>query len=244
MEIFYNKPENWIDLQNKVAYILNVCGYEVETPKKISIVKGNVEVDVYAKSSDLLILCECKYWESKVPQNIIFAFRTICEDSGANKGFIIAKEGFQSGAYQSTYNTMVKLKTWDEFLELYKESYLRSNVIRLKRIKSKLFRVADDKREYWEYYDVLSKDEQFEVNKLRANLMEIVLTISQLCIMLQYKENEEIGWDIERVEEVIIEAEKMFKIQFLSYDDFFEYLNEQIKNIVLEIEKFYKIKIL
>lgn len=35
MNIFNENPKNWLDLQNKVAYVLNSCGYTVETPNKI-----------------------------------------------------------------------------------------------------------------------------------------------------------------------------------------------------------------
>ena len=34
MQIFDKQPNDWKDLQNKVAHVLQVCGYKVETPKK------------------------------------------------------------------------------------------------------------------------------------------------------------------------------------------------------------------
>lgn len=34
MRIFDEEPKNWVDLQNRVAYILSSCDYILETPKK------------------------------------------------------------------------------------------------------------------------------------------------------------------------------------------------------------------
>lgn len=244
MKIFYEEPKDWVNLQNKVAYILSSCGYVVETPKKIQSVRGNVEVDVYAKDSDMLIICECKYWESRVPQNIIFSFRAVIEDIGANKGIIIAKKGFQSGAYRSTKNTNIELKTWEEFLQQYKDKYLKSQIKKVLRIKSKLFRVSNDKSEYWKYYDALNENKRREVDILKNNLMRIVLQLSPMCFMLQNEEDREIGWSTEYIDEIISDAEKMFGKRFPAYYDFFEYMNKEINDIVPKIESLYGIKIL
>lgn len=244
MEIFCEEPKDWVNLQNKVAYILSSCGYDVETPKKVKSARGNVEIDVYAKDSDILIVCECKYWGSRVPQNIIFSFRTVIEDIGANKGIIIAKKGFQSGAYKSTQNTNIELETWEEFLQQYKDKYLKSQIRKILRIKSRLFRVADDKSEYWKYYDALNENRRREVNILNNNLMRIVLQFSPMCFMLQNEEDEEIGWSTEYIDKIILDAEKVFQERFPAYYDFFEYMNGEINDIVPKIESIYGIKIL
>lgn len=244
MKIFNEEPKDWVDLQDKAAYIFSSCGYIVETPKKLKAIRGDVEIDVYAESSDILIICECKYWESKVSQNTIFAFRTIVEDIGANKGIIIAKKGFQSGAYKNIQNTNIELKTWEEFLDLYKNKYLKSFIKKILKIKSKLFRLADNKSEYLKYYDALDKNYRIEANQLRDSLMRIVLQLSPMCTMLQNEEDEEIGWSIEYIDKIILDAEKVFVKNFSAYYDFCEYINSQIYVIVPKIESLYGIKIL
>lgn len=244
MDIFFEEPKDWTDLQDKVAYILKSCGYFVESPKKIQSVRGNVEIDVYANNSDIMIACECKYWESNVPQNVIFAFRTVVEDIGANKGIIIAKKGFQRGAYNSIQNTNIELKSWEEFLKQYRDKYLKSNIRKILKIKSKLFRVARNKFEYWEYYDALNDSDRSKIDTLRDELLRIVLQFTPMCVMIQNEEDEEIGWDIEYVNKIILDAEKVFTRDFLSYFDFFEYMNEQICDIVSRIEFIYGNKIL
>ena len=118
MEILADFPENWIDLQNKVADVLSGCGYIVETPKIVKTVRGKVELDVYAQNESMKIICECKYWEQNVSQNTIFALRTIMQDTGANRGIVIAKKGFQSGAYENSRSTNIELYKWEEFQNL------------------------------------------------------------------------------------------------------------------------------
>lgn len=244
MDIFNAKPENWVDLQDKVAYVLKSCGFSVETPRKMSTVRGTVEVDVYAECSDMLIICECKYWETKIPQNVILAFRTVVEDIGVNKGIIISKNGFQAGAYKNAKNTNLELRTWEEFLETYKEKYLKSYIKRFFRVKSKLYRVAVDKAEYCKYYDMLDKENQIKVNHLKAYLMRIVLQISPMCTMLQYEQDEEIGWSTDYLDQLILRSEKDFNNKFESYYYFFEFINQAIYETIHKIEAIYGISIL
>ena len=85
MRITNEVPESWQDLQDKVCKYLNHAGYHAETTKTIEMVRGKVEVDVFATSDDELLkqfICECKYWETPVPQEKIHAFRTVVHDSG------------------------------------------------------------------------------------------------------------------------------------------------------------------
>jgi len=47
-------------------------------------------------------------------------------DVGANLGLVIASEGFQSGANESVTFTNVKLVTWQEFLEEFEQTWLKT----------------------------------------------------------------------------------------------------------------------
>jgi hypothetical protein len=124
-------PEDWKGLQNGVALILQETGFEVEIEKTIQTVRGTVEIDVFAidktQSPEIVYLCECKYWNSPIPQTVAHAFR-VMSDYGANVGLIISKVGFQTGTNITTENTNVKLIDWFEFQELFKERWLRNFV--------------------------------------------------------------------------------------------------------------------
>lgn len=86
-------PTNWKELQELAAYYFNYSGYEAITPYNIQTVRGEVEVDVFVKTKNELneiILCECKFWNTSIPQEKVHAFRTVVQDSGASLGIIIS----------------------------------------------------------------------------------------------------------------------------------------------------------
>jgi restriction system protein len=123
------EPQSWRELQEEAARILRECGFSVEVERVIPNARGNVEIDVYAEETvdgrRYVILCECKHWRSKIPQNVIHGFRTVMADVGANLGLVIASEGFQSGANEAVTFTNVKLVTWQEFQTEFEQTWLR-----------------------------------------------------------------------------------------------------------------------
>jgi len=121
------EPDSWQDLQNQVARILEECGFDVEVEKKITTARGEVELDAYAeeliKGRKYSIAVECKYWSNNIPQYVIHSFRTVLADLGINAGYIVAKTGFQSGAFSAADLTNIDLLTWDEFQSQFFESW-------------------------------------------------------------------------------------------------------------------------
>lgn len=144
--IFDTKPTDWKDLQRRVhqAFIEMRC--YAEEPKTITLVRGNKEIDVYVEDVihgiKNIYLIECKYWNSDIPQEIVHGFRTIISDSGANKGIIIAKSGFQSGAFEASQNSPIELMTWNQFNTTFFKKWLKAaqRSIREKTLKLVNFR--------------------------------------------------------------------------------------------------------
>lgn len=130
MTLTNKQPQDWKDLQNKVSDILEQCGFRVETEKTTNTARGKVELDVYAeetiKGRKYSIVCECKYWKSNIPQNIIHGFRTIINDLGCNIGYVITTSDFQSGSINASEYTNVELLTWESFQTLFFESWYES----------------------------------------------------------------------------------------------------------------------
>lgn len=122
-------PTDWRDLQESVARILTESGFAVEIEKVIQTVHGAVAIDVFAEETidgrTYVVLCECKHWAARVPQNVIHGFRTVLTDSGANLGYIISMAGFQSGALTAAELTNIRLVTWIEFQTEFQESWFR-----------------------------------------------------------------------------------------------------------------------
>lgn len=121
------EPDSWQDLQNQVARVLEECGFEVDVEKKIETVRGEVELDVYAeeviKGRKYSIAVECKNWSNNIPQHVVHSFRTVVADLGINAGYIVAKTGFQSGAFSAADLTNIELLTWSDFQAQFFESW-------------------------------------------------------------------------------------------------------------------------
>lgn len=126
-------PDTWQDLQTQVARTLAECGFTTATEQVIQLVRGQAEIDVLAQESirgrKYLIFCECKHWQSSVPQTVIHSFRTIVADGGANKGYIISLRGFQSGAITAAELTNIELVSWDQFQAAFEESWINNYFI-------------------------------------------------------------------------------------------------------------------
>ena len=122
-----NTPDTWQTLQTEVGRILEECGFDVEVERKIQSARGVVELDVYAEETvrgrKYAIACECKHWKSRIPQAVVHGFQTVVQEIGANIGYIVSMEGFQSGAVAASDLTNLKLVTWQEFQDIFEESW-------------------------------------------------------------------------------------------------------------------------
>ena len=134
---------DWQDLQAKVAQLFAEMDYEVETPKLVNLAgRGKKEVDVWVRdpmaSINQIYLIECKFWNTKVPQDTVHGFKTVMEGAGANTGFIISKLGFQSGAYEAIRFTNIHLLTFEELQHRYGSEWFRKQKSKLERLVPKL----------------------------------------------------------------------------------------------------------
>lgn len=115
-------PDNWQDLENRVAQILLECGYEVQVQKNVSLARGDACIDVWAddhSSPQNIIAVECKHWARPATKTVVHAFRTVVGDSGANTGLIVSSAGFQEGAIRAADYSNVRLLDWNEFQAMF-----------------------------------------------------------------------------------------------------------------------------
>ena len=125
------KPENWRELQYSVCRLLREIGLSAETEKKLQTPRGEVEIDVWAiddNSVDKIVyIVECKNWEASIPKTVVHSFTTVMRETGGNIGFIISKNGLQSGAKEYLKNTNIIGLTYFElqnrYLELWWKKY-------------------------------------------------------------------------------------------------------------------------
>ncbi|MBU3130557.1 restriction endonuclease [Clostridium tagluense] len=173
MRITNKIPENWVELQNSVARIFTECGFDVQVEKKIKTARGEVEIDVYVIDNTSIpksvFICECKNWATSVPQEKVHALHSVVQNSGANFGLLISKNGFQSGAYGASENTNISLLKWEEFLEVYKDKWLRNKFRSLCYLFKELREsISVNRCRYEEKYKLLSEDDQERCIELKG----------------------------------------------------------------------------
>jgi hypothetical protein len=102
-----------------VTQVFNEMGCVAETGVTKELPRGRVEFDIIVDdvttTPHSLYVCECKHWSRRVPQYVVHGFRTTVIEIGANRGFIISRAGFQSGAREAAKWTNVDILTWEEF---------------------------------------------------------------------------------------------------------------------------------
>lgn len=146
--IFDIEPKNWKELQKFVGQMFQECGFETEVSKVVQLVRGKKEIDVYTQDTKSeykpVILIECKFWSKPVSQETIHSFRTVVNDFGANVGFIVSKNGFQSGSYEAVKNTNIRLLTLKELEMKYYSKWIHGMV-------EKYLPFGDILFPYWDY---------------------------------------------------------------------------------------------
>lgn len=109
---------DWYEFQESIAEHFRSLGAITSTNVRIEGVRTKHDIDVLVLTkflgSDIKWIVEAKAWNSKIPKEKVFALRTIVEDVGADKGFLISQKGFQSGAIESANKSNIELLTFEE----------------------------------------------------------------------------------------------------------------------------------
>lgn len=130
MLCFDHDPQGWQELQNLTARLFSEIGCTATVGKRIKLVRGDKEIDVAVEDAHIAppsrCLCECKYWNKAIPQEVIHSFRTVVADYGAHRGFIISIAGFQAGAHKAVENTNISLVTFAQLQEIFFDRWRRA----------------------------------------------------------------------------------------------------------------------
>ncbi len=169
-------PKSWGDLQIKTAKILVQSGLSPEVEQNKKLVRGAVEIDVYAEEKVegriLTYAVECKFWKSTINQSVVHAFRSVMSDGGFDVGIIVTISKFQKGAYQVAKGTNIRLLTWEEFQDFYFQAWY--NKYFLRAINS--IRLHDYQLVGW--FDDLTKEDRSKYFVTRNLLSDIDILIA------------------------------------------------------------------
>jgi restriction system protein len=139
---------DWQDYQERVANFFRSIGLDAETNAIIQGVRTKHAVDVLVKSHhigfDTTWIVECKHWKSKVSKLHVLALREIVNETGADRGILLAESGFQSGATEAARLTNVQLTSLAEVMNTAKHE------VNSMRLRDAFDLVMWCKNEYWE----------------------------------------------------------------------------------------------
>ena len=160
-----SNSSDWYNFQEEICEHFISIGAEAKTNQTIKGVRTEHDIDILVKTKflgeDLTWIIEAKYWKSNVPKEKVLALRTIVDDMGADRGFIISQKGFQSGAYKAAENANITLKTFDELKQT------TSELIQEEILKTYKKRAVILSKKYWSH----SKDIRKKY-KLRPDFFE------------------------------------------------------------------------
>lgn len=138
----------WDKYQEEVAQFFRDLGLDAKTNQTIKGVRTNHDIDVLVRSKyaglEITWLVECKAWSSAVPKEKVFALRTIVEDTGADRGFMMAENGYQMGALQAARLTNILLTSLADLKETL------AYELGISRLKTLLPRLESCRRRYWD----------------------------------------------------------------------------------------------
>ena len=145
--VYSEEINDWKDFQNKISDFFNEIGFKASVETLITGARGSFESDVYAENNSnpkLRILFECKYWNTNIPQDVVFSFIQRVENCGANLGYIVSKKGFQEGAIEAVKKTNVELYQFQDFFSLYYNDWINNQLVRVRQQLSFLSDVIYD----------------------------------------------------------------------------------------------------
>lgn len=129
-------PSGWKELQARMCQLFLEMGWEAREAVVTPLARGRKELDVHVVDNLVVpkqvYAGECKNWSSRVTQEIVHSFRTVCSDLGVTIGFLVSKNGFQSGAHEAAVMSNVRLLTFEELQQQFFQRWYEAMLLWLK----------------------------------------------------------------------------------------------------------------
>lgn len=133
---------DWRKHQETTAELFRSLGCSAEVDKLVVGARAKHKIDVWVVFSRFGFqnkwAIECKHWNSNVPKEKVLALRSIVEDVGADRGFIISKSGFQSGAIRAAAYTNITLTSIEDLKQIVSGKLAQSALYRLETSATRL----------------------------------------------------------------------------------------------------------
>ncbi len=137
----------WSEYQEEVAQFFRDLGLAAETNVTIKGTRTSHNIDVVVRSKHagiaIVWLVECKDWKARVTKDKVLTLRSIVADTGADRGFIMAESGYQSGALQAARLSNTTLASLQDLKETL------AYEVGLARLDSLWIRSESCRERYW-----------------------------------------------------------------------------------------------
>ncbi|MDT4814437.1 Restriction endonuclease [compost metagenome] len=141
--------KKWYQFQEEIAEHFRGLGVSANTNVTIKGVRTSHDIDILVITKflgvDLKWIIEAKLWKSKVPKEKVFALRTIVDDVGADRGFLISDKGFQRGAVEAAANSNIQLTTFSGLKESTRK-FVQSEMLKAYEARADLLA-----KRYWSH---------------------------------------------------------------------------------------------
>jgi hypothetical protein len=121
---------NWKRYQKEIAEFFRSLGCDADVEAKVAGARAEHQVDVWVRFKRFGVgtcwVIECKYWNSAIPKEKVLALKSVVEDVGADRGFLISETGFQRGAVRASKNTNITLTDLKCLKEMARDDLLSS----------------------------------------------------------------------------------------------------------------------
>lgn len=147
---------DWREYQEKAAQLFRELGFSAEIEAAVQGARATNKVDVLATYDHAGVkmtwAVECKYWNTRVPKEKVWAFRSVLHDIGADRGVLLAEKGYQKGALDAAQYSAMTLTLLDGLRQLASSTLAEQRLLAIpKRISQAYLR-------YW----LLPKDFRIE----------------------------------------------------------------------------------
>jgi len=126
----------WHQFQEDVAALFRQMGGTVSTDALVHGVRANHRLDVWVQFEQFGIrfrwIVECKYWQTKIPKEKVNALKSVVEDIGADRGFLVTERGFQPAAKAAAFKTNVTLASLSQLREAARADIVNTTLQKLR----------------------------------------------------------------------------------------------------------------
>lgn len=177
----------WFKFQEEICEHFRNLGAKAETNVTIHGPTASYDIDVLVTSkylgTEFTWIIEAKHWNSRVPIEKVNALTTVVKNTGADRGFIISKIGFQKGAIDASKFNNVTLMTFDQL----KGS--TEHLIQYETIKMHFNRLTILSARYWGHTKRIRReyDLRSDIGDLKVNFSGTLLMMAICEIFRQDK---------------------------------------------------------